>query len=71
VLAAGRIGPDGAGLHIGRAVKRGFDTVFTGLDEHLGGSITDGYGIDINLLFFGDYFFLFQHIISPFVELAI
>jgi hypothetical protein len=61
VLAAGRIGPDGAGLHICRAVKSGFDTVLAGLDEHLSGSITNGYVTDIDLFIFGNYF-IFSHL---------
>jgi hypothetical protein len=65
VLAAGRISPDGAGLHIRRAVKRGFDTVFAGLDKHLRGCITDGYRFDVDLLFFGDVYF-FSHLLPPF-----
>jgi hypothetical protein len=71
VLAAGRIGPDGTGLHIGRTVKSGFDTVSTGLSKHLGGCITAGYSLNIELLFFpGDNFF-FRHLLPPFVELLI
>jgi hypothetical protein len=68
VLAAGRIGPDGAGPHIGRPVKSGFDTVSTGLFKHLGGCIAAGYSTNINLLFSGDNFF-FRHLLPPFVEL--
>jgi hypothetical protein len=67
VLAAGRISPDGTGLHIRRAIKSGFDTVFAGFDKHLRGCITDGYRTDVDLLIFGDYLF-FSHLLPPLLD---
>jgi hypothetical protein len=64
VLAAGRISPDGTGLHIRRAIKSGFDTVSASFVQHLGGSITDGYRFDINLRFGGAHFY-FSHLLPP------
>jgi hypothetical protein len=73
VFATGRIRPDGAGFHIRRTIKRGFDTIFTGFYEHLSGRITDGYCTNIDLLlFFGNYyFFSVWHIMPPFMQIRI
>jgi hypothetical protein len=55
VFATGRIRSDGAGFHICRTIKRGFDTIFAGLYEHLSGRIANSYCIYIDLLLiFGD-----------------
>jgi hypothetical protein len=64
VFAAGRIFSDGAGLHTGRPVKSGFNTVSTGFSKHLGGCITAGYRVNIDLLFFGDNFVFLPFIAS-------
>ena len=62
VLTAGRIRTDGAGLHIGGAVKGRFNAVSLGFSEHLGRSFTDGHITGVNQLqgirFFGFHFVL-------------
>jgi hypothetical protein len=76
VLAAGRVGPDGAGFHIGRPIKGELDTISAGLCEHHRSGFTGGVLPGIKLFLFrnhllGGYFFFVWHIIPPFAELAI
>jgi hypothetical protein len=56
VLAAGRIGPDGTGFHVGGPIKGGFDAVSAGFSQHLSRCITDGKVFDIDLFFGRDRF---------------
>ena len=52
VFAAGRIRPDGTGLHAYGPVKGGFNTIAFGLFKHLSSGFTGGEISDINFLFF-------------------
>ena len=63
VFTAGRIGTDGAGLHVGRPVKVGLDTVATSFLQHLTCGLTCAEVFNFNL-FFGWYSFLFDHVPS-------
>jgi hypothetical protein len=76
VLAAGRIGPDGAGFHVLRPIKGELDAVIAGLYNHPRSGFAGGEIPGIQLLIFGNYllggyFFFVWHIIPPFVELEI
>jgi len=42
VFTAGRLGTDGAWFHIGSSVKSDFNTIFSGLGDHLSCGVTDG-----------------------------
>ena len=59
MLAAGGIRPDGAGFHVGCAVKGGFNAVAFGLLEHLSGGFANGHVFGDNLLL-GDGCLLFH-----------
>ena len=63
VLAAGRVRPNGTGLHIGRPIKSGFYTIPASLFKHLSSCIAGRYSFNIDLLFSlsGDNFF-FSHL---------
>ena len=62
VLAAGRIGADGAGFHVDGPVKGGLDAVTLGFFKHLDRGITGGQVPEVDLFFlFRDDFFFFCH----------
>jgi hypothetical protein len=63
VLAARRIGPDGARFHVDGAIKSRAYTIPFGLGQHLLGRLTDSKILDFNLFFN----FLVDHVPS-FVE---
>ena len=72
VLTTSGVRPDGAGFHIGRTIKRGFDAIFASLCDHLGRGLADGEILGIELLFFRRNFFCFvSHLMPPFLEQAI
>jgi hypothetical protein len=69
VLAAGGVGPDGAGLHAGGAVESGFDPVPACLFKHLVSGVTDRDCPEVKFFWlFGDDFFLYHVVLPPFVE---